>query len=151
MRSMVEGQPRKRRRNDAAHHCLHIPQRRSCRDAQDRDTSLRTPPITRGISHWLIAARMHFAIDLDRQPSVTAVKVEDIAATGMLAAKLQPRRAGAKNVPQQHFGQRHGAAQAAGTVDAARGSFRRDVFQHPHFPSTMLRMVPLPEQSSGRI
>ena len=118
---------------------------------QRRDPSLGKEGIAFRIALRPVAHVVRDTIDLDPQPCIAAIKVEDEIVTAVLATKLEAIGAGLKHAPQQNFGQRHFPAQLARFANGSGGRFWRNIFQHRKNPSTMLRMVPLPETSSGRI
>jgi hypothetical protein len=102
------------------------------------------PETSGGVGLWPFAGIVNVAIHLDSQSGRSAVEIEDVSAGGMLAAELEAFGALPQFLPEQHFGERHGLAQGR---RLALGGFRS--VDHGCYPSTMLRMVPLPFQ--GRI
>ncbi len=146
----VEGQARSRLSNHSAHHGVEIAQHVGRRYAYRGDPTLRHPPVAYNVALGTIAPVVRFAVDLDRKTRIGTEKIEDIVATWMLSAELQAVRSGAKRLPQQHFGKRHLAAKFPRISDAVRTPLGRNILEHRDNPSTMLRMVPLPETSSGR-
>jgi hypothetical protein len=69
----------------------------------------------------------------------------------MLAPKFEPAGLPPKGLPDHHFRERHICTKVARAPYRLCPSFWRNVSEHSVSPSTMLRMVPLPETSSGRM
>jgi len=147
---VVEGQPRTRLRNDAAHDRVEIAEDLLRRYAQGRDAMREELGVPSCIHSWTLSSPMRFAIDLDREPRVAAVEVETECARRMLVPEFEPRRPLPQQPPQQHFGQAHGPSPTPRALHGAPATLRRMILEHRESPSTMLRMVPLPETSSGR-
>jgi len=106
------------------------------------------PSITREIPLRPVATRVSLTIDFNCQPRIAAKEVQDIAASRVLPAELQSVWPLTQPMPEYHFGKRHLPAQTARVSRRIGARLRCDVLEHG--PSTMLRMVPLPETSSGR-
>ena len=146
---MVEGQASLRLVDNPAKDRVRIFEDIGGRNTQCLDSSGPQALVPNVIPPGPVAARMRLPVHFDRQPRVGAEKIQHIGSGRMLASKLQAIRALSKPMPDDDLGQSHLATKLA---CAARGSRLRlwcDVFQH--FPSTVLRTVPLPETSSGRI
>src|SRR5690606_4757288 len=89
-------------------------------------------------------------------------EVQHVVAGGMLAAELEAVGALAEVAPEEAFGKGLGLAESASADRRFGGGFGEGVFEHwvfPPFPRvggpltpppSALRMVPLPETSSGR-
>lgn len=145
MRSMVEGAAPTGLRHDMLHNTVDISKDIARWNAQHVDTACVQPCIPCGIVGRARPAIMGLAIHLDRQLSLRTVKIEHISPGWMLPPEFESVWAGAQFAPQQYVGQAHRAAQLA----CARYRRSRPI-QHRAPPSTMLRMAPLPETSSGR-
>jgi hypothetical protein len=148
---MVEGQPRSRFGNDPLQNRIWIVQQRFGGNAERFDCSRSQPIITHGIPLRPVAERVRFSINLNRQPSVTTEEVEDVRTGRVLAAELQAVWTLPEPMSEYHFGKAHRAPQLPRVAHRVRRRFWRNVFQHRRCPSTVLRTVPLPETSSGRI
>jgi hypothetical protein len=130
---------------------LEVVQNIGGRNAQRLDPARAKPSIPGSITSRPIAPRVRLAIHFDAKLRPIAVEIERIRSRGMLLAPFKPGLRAAKLLPQQHFGQRHLPPQFARSVIGFAGT-------PDHLPapkrrinrSTMLRMVPLPETSSGR-
>jgi hypothetical protein len=146
---VVEGQARRRFVNNPPQHRVRVVEHGSCRNTQRLNSNRLQPFVTRGISLRTVAARMGLTVDLHGKPGIAAEKIEHISACRMQPAELQPGRALAEPMPEDHFGKGHLTPQPARVGCGTRSRLRCDVFEHG--PSTVLRTVPLPETSSGRI
>jgi hypothetical protein len=147
---VVEGQPRSCLGHNILEHCIDIAQHLNRRDPQGCDAAGSEPIVSPLVARRPVAPLMSRAIDFDREPSVAAVEVENINSGGMLPPKLEPAWPLSKRLPEQHFRQGHLAAKLARISNRSVLSLWRNVLEHVAGPSTMLRMVPLPETSSGR-
>ena len=98
------------------------------------------------ITQRLVDPVMTVAVDFDARPSASTIEVEREETCGVLMSELKSVRPLAQFLPEQHLRQRHLAAQAS----CVPNSLRR-LFQYRACPFTMLRMVPLPKTSLGRI
>src|SRR5213082_2438703 len=92
---------------------------------------------------------MRLAIHFDCQSCIAAEEVDDIRPGGMLSPKFESVGTLSKPMPENHFWQRHLASKLARALRRARSCLGGNILQHD--PSTVLRTVPLPETSSGRI
>jgi hypothetical protein len=147
---MVEGQARLSRHGYSPHHRLQITKHFARRNPQRLDPMRRKPRVAARIVFRSIGTLVHLTINFDSKPCITAIEIEGVIPAWMLSAELKTIRPPPQNLPQHDFGRRHGAAQAARLIHRSSFGFWRYV-PKDHFPSTMLRMVPLPETSSGRI
>jgi hypothetical protein len=68
----------------------------------------------------------------------------------MFAPELETTRRLAQRLPEQDFGQAHITTSRPRSAYGVSSTFRQHILEHRDSPSTMLRMVPLPETSSGR-
>jgi hypothetical protein len=148
----VEGCARAGALSNEEQNTVQILENIDCANAQCLDPTLPEPGITPGIPRRSIAPGMRLSIDLDAQLRPVTIEIERVFSGGVLLAPLEASLRSPKLLPQQHFGQRHLPPQCA----RAPKRFPRTP-DHPLAPrrranpSTMLRMVPLPETSSGRI
>jgi len=128
------------------------PQHIGCRNAQGENAMRRKPRIAALIPRWPVTAIMRFTVHFDAQLRLVTIKVERESSGGMLLSPMMARLFSAQFFPQQYFGQRHFPAQFARLADRFAGSLEHCLRLLSRFtrPSTMLRMVPLPEASSGR-
>jgi hypothetical protein len=148
---VVEGQPQDRLRDNSAHYGIKVRKHLASRDSQSLDSSGTEPRVSRGVSLGSTATVMRFSVELDGEPRIAAEEVEIVRPGRMLASELQTCGSGSKHLPEEHFREAHFAAQAACLPNRSSSASWRDVLEHGVGPSTMLRMVPLPETSSGRI
>ena len=146
---VVEGQPCDGERKDRVGDVIRRGQNARRRDAESADSRLRQPGVAAFVP--LAPHRMGRPIDLDRQSRIGAIGIEYIRPAWMLTAELASARRAAQSLPQQHLRQGHLPSQSPCAADTAMARVRRNVLEHRVHPSTMLRMVPLPETSSGRI
>ena len=131
---------------DVRHGPLEIAEHVPGRHPKRRHAMIGQKRIARVVELGLVAPTMRLAIDLDAQPGFGAVEIEHERTRGMLAAKFKSGWSGAELLPKNHLGQRHDAP------ELARASHRHSrLVQHRACPSTMLRMVPLPQRSLGRV
>ena len=149
-RRVVEGQSCSSRSNDRIENRPDVTKNFRRRYPEGLYSGGSHPPVASRVSAGSVAAIMDLAVNFDRQTGIAAEKVQDVGAAGMLAAKLQAVRPLSQRLPEHDLGKGHFATQPACRADASLSSFRCDVLKH-FCPSTMLRMVPLPEPSSGRI
>jgi len=150
-RRVVEGQPRTCSYDNMAYYALNISEYVYRRYSQCRDTSRCEPSISTSIALRPVSTAVRFAIDLDRQPRITAIEVETkLFPCRALSPKFQVAGPLSQLLPKQNFWQRHLATEPTRLSNRLHLSLRCDVSEHSPCPSTMLRMVPLPEPSSGR-
>ena len=147
---VVEGQARGSLGDNASNNHVQILKHIGRRNTHRRDPAIGKPVVADIITGRLLPPRMRLAIDFDRQPRVAAVKIQRVGARRVLAAELQTTRSSAQRLSQQHFRQSHRLPQSARLTDRPRFCLWRDILERNGHPSTMLRMVPLPETSSGR-
>jgi hypothetical protein len=137
---VVEGYARRRLFKDMPHHGVHISEDVGSGNSKRPDTGALKLDVARTISFRPIAAIVGLSIDLDGKTGFVAEKVQDERSKWMLSTKFQTFGSRSKNTPKQDFRQAHVPAQRSGALHVP----------HRHGgPSTMLRMVPLPEKSRG--
>ena len=139
VRRTVEGNARGTGLHDVLDGGIQILKHFDSRDSQYYDITRRQPFVADHIPLGPVAEIMGFSIDFDRQPRFGAKEVENIRPSRMLSPKLESSGSRPQFAPQQAFGQTQLTAQTARTFDGLPRSG-----QHRAFPSTMLRMVPLP-------
>ena len=144
---VVEGQAGADFGDDAAQNRVGVPQDFYRRDAQGCDAGLKQP----GVALRPVAPVMRFTVYFDRQAGVAAKEIEAVRPGGMLPTEFYTSLLFAKDPPEDHLRQRHFTPKATRVANSAFSSLRCDVPEQGAGPSTMLRMVPLPETSSGRI
>jgi len=93
----------------------------------------------------LLSTRVNLAIHFDRQAMLRTIEIEDVASRRVLSSEPQASGAPAQLAPQEHFGQAHGLAERCGSLLC----FLRAMQHAARYPSTSLRLVPLPLR--GRI
>ena len=148
---MVEGQPGAGFCEDAAQDRVGILENFHGGDTQGHDPGGEKPGVASRITLGAVAPVVGFAIDFDRQACVAAEEIEAVRAGWMLPTEFDAGILTTQRLPENDFRKRHLATKSAGIADGAPSSLRCDVPEHGAGPSTMLRMVPLPETSSGRI
>ena len=148
---VVEGQSRLCFRTYVGHDSFQIRHHLTGRNPKRCNTRIGKPLVPSFVPLCPFAKVMGASINLNRQPRIAAEEVQNIDTAGVLPAEFQSAGPFPEFPPQQHFRQRHFPAQLSRPVDPARLRFGRNVSKHVNSPSTMLRMVPLPETSSGRI
>ncbi len=139
VRRAVEGSARLTGADDPLDHLVHVPKHVRRRNTRHHDAPASEPSLSNRVSLGPIPHIMRNAIDFDRQARLGTEEVEHIGARGMLSPKLPARRTLSQRSPQQDFGKAQRPTQLAGALDRAFGPR-----QNRRFPSTMLRMVPLP-------
>jgi hypothetical protein len=147
---MVEGQPRNRLRQGSADDRIDITKHFRRGNPEGLNTGSEKPGIPRFITSRPVASGVRFPIYFHREARIAAEEIEDERAGRVLASKFQPARPVTQRSPKKGFGQAHLGAERARSLHGSRRSFRCNVLEHSR-PSTMLRMVPHPETSSGRI
>jgi hypothetical protein len=147
---VVEGQARTRFGNDPAQDRIKVPENLGRRNPQRRNPATSQPGIPSRIARRSLPKTMRLAIHLDREPCIAAVEIETERTGRMLVTKLEPGRPLAQFSPQQRLGQAHRTTPRSRSLHGVPAPFRRMILEHRTCPSTMLRMVPLPETSSGR-
>ena len=138
--------------DDTTKDCIEIAQDVCRRDTQRDDPLCFEPGVASGIALRSVAAIVRFAINLDAKPRGMAIEIERIDACGMLPSPFVSHAAFAQLLSQQDLRQGHLAprrARAAKRFGCAPDHAARSPKRRAN-PSTMLRMVPLPETSSGR-
>jgi len=104
---MVEGAHFGTARDDKAKYSIHVLEYVTRGNADDAKSLTYEDRIARGISSWLIAIRVSFAIDFDDQPALKASKIDRHLADRKLPSELQSLRPLSKLLPQKHFRQAH--------------------------------------------
>ena len=145
-RRVVEGQALQASLHDEIHNGAQIGKHVASWNPQNVHGVASQPPIPILVPLRLVSAIVRLSVDLDRERGIETIEVEYIGAGGMLSAELDTCGTLAQFAPKKHFRQCHGLAKRARVSDGFSWSH-----QHCASPSTMLRMVPLPETSSGRI
>ena len=148
---VVEGQACSRRIDDIRRAGFSIAHYIGSWNAKRFDSGRREEGIPPCVAAWPVAHIVRDTIDLDAQSCIAAIEIENEIITTVLTSEFEAIGARLKYAPQQHFRKRHLSAQSAGFPNGAGGRFRCNIPEHRIHPSTMLRMVPLPETSSGRI
>jgi hypothetical protein len=143
---VVEGQACLGLGHDVTANRVQIQQNIGCSDAQCFNACGTQPYVPCPITGRTVPAPMKLPIDFDGQAAIAAEKIQNIRACRMLPAELDALRPLPQLLPQQDFRQGHLASPFARQPYGLSRSA-----QHRISPSTMLRMVPLPETSSGRI
>ena len=145
---VVEGKACSRLGSNQPRDRVQVLQNFSRRDANGVNARGCEPLISGQISDGPITCKVSPSVNLDREPSIAAKEIEDVRATWVLPPKFESVRPGAKPPPKQDFRQAHLFAKAPRAARRSASRLWCDISQHS--PSTMLRMVPLPETSSGR-
>jgi hypothetical protein len=147
MRSMVEGQAAPPCEHDCGNHCVHVSKHVGSVEPQNLNSYAAQPSVAPLIIFRPGPHRMAVAVHLDDELGRGAIEVRCAAVERMLVAKLQAIRAGAQNLPEQAFWQAHLATKGAGSqhcgILPALARYTR------HYPSTTLRVVPLPIRGWG--
>ena len=148
-RGMVEGQTCAHFSFDPPPHGVRVIEHVSCGDPKGFNARFAKPPVALDVVLRAVTSRVSLAIDFDRQTRVAAEEVENVRTGWMLPTELHAIRPLPQPLPKNDLGKRHLAPQLPSSRRGSWPGFWRDVFQHG--PSTVLRTVPLPETSSGRI
>ena len=145
---VVEGQVLTfmRCRNNMNDSAIQIGQNVARRDPQRRNAMVGKHSIAPHIKSRLVTTIMRLAINFNAQPPLRTIEIKHERSGGMLTAKAQAIWPFSQFLPQYDFWQAHVAAQCPRALDCFRW-----FFEHYLNPSTMLRMVPLPMASMGRI
>jgi hypothetical protein len=143
---VVEGHAYGRDGDDVPNHSIRIAQHIPCGDPQSPDSMHGEQSIPLRVTYRSVAAIMHLTIHLNRKPRRSTVEIEHERPRRMLPPELHTRRSGPQHSPQRNFRHRHGSTQSPRVAHCLPR-----LVEHRAGPSTMLRMVPLPETSSGRI
>jgi hypothetical protein len=141
---MVEGYSSARLRQNETDNGIKITKHIAGRDPKRPDARPTQGIVAGEIALGPIGPIVRLAVDLDRQRSLSTEEVDHERAKRMLPAKLQSIWTLAKNAPQQNFWQAHLTPKFARSIDRTGRPLR-----HRSSPSTMLFMVPLPEQTRG--
>ncbi|KRA81420.1 hypothetical protein ASD76_12775 [Altererythrobacter sp. Root672] len=146
----MEGQASTRKLNERLHRRIAVTQHIARWNSDRFNAHPIEPQVTPAIERRALGIVAGIPIHLNRKPGVAAKEVEHERPGWVLATELEPVGTLAKPLPQENFRQRYGLAQAPGCANAASFRFRCYAFEHAvNPPSTMLRMVPLPEQARG--
>jgi len=143
---MVEGRPLPTGSNDPFDRATDVAENIARRNTQDSDGLARKPGVTRGIPLGSITHVVRHAIDLDHQSNLGAKEIEHIGTGRMLPSELEATGPRPQFAPQQALRQGQATTQPSCPFDR----FPR-ARQHRDFPSTMLRMVPLPVPGRNRV
>jgi hypothetical protein len=137
---VVEGYARRSLFKDMPHHRVHVSEDIGSGNSKRPDTDALKLDVACGVSLRPIAAIVRLSVNLDREAGFAAKEIEDKRSKWMLPAKLEAFGTRSKNAPKQGFRQAHILTQRSGALEVS----------HRHScPSTMLRMVPLPEKARG--
>ncbi|BCA58712.1 hypothetical protein HMP06_1481 [Sphingomonas sp. HMP6] len=149
---MVEGCTLACAQGDETENPVQMSQNINRRNTKGDNAAFGHPGVARGIPRWSVSPAMRLAVDLDAKLGRVAIEVERIVARRVLLSPIMTSAAAAQLLPEQHLGQRQFMAQLARSVPSFAGSpdHRACSPKRRANPSTMLRMVPLPETSSGR-
>ena len=144
---MVEGQACHRLLDDISNNAVEVRQNVTGWNSQRRDAGADQPLVTRHIATGPAAARVGFAIDLDRQPCVATKKIENERTGWMLAAEFDSAGSLLEFAPQQSFGKGQRFSEPSRLAErAARGRWR-NVFQHSLTPPPCFAWSPSPRQA----
>jgi hypothetical protein len=102
---MVEG-PTRVSRHDVSHQVTETIENIARRNAQRCKSSVGKHIITFHIALWVVAHRMGFAINFDREPAFKTSKVSDVTTIRELTPEAEPVGTLAKLLPQHNLGQR---------------------------------------------
>ena len=152
VRRTVEGRALARVSFDEGKNALDVPEHFSRRDADRQNLVGRHPGITAGIPNSTTAALMRLAIYLHAQLCSITVEIQRVRTRGMLLAPVKPRLLLSQLLPKQHLRHAHRASKFARSAIGSAGAFEHLFRFLPRLwrgPSTMLRMVPLPQQAGG--
>jgi hypothetical protein len=147
---VVEGQARRCFIDDPAENRIGTFENVSGRNGQCLDPGFAEPIVSCLIALRSMSARMSLAIDFDRQASVAAEEIKHEGTSRMLPPELQSGGTLPQPMPQENFRETHLPAQVSSLAAGACARIGRDILKRRLYPSTMLRMVPLPQTSSGR-
>jgi len=150
-RRMVEGQARACGSHDGFGYAVRVAQHLSGSDTKCLNSRRPELIIADYVSPRPIFSVVCDAIYLDSETRIATIKVQNERPARMLASKFEAQRISPQCAPQQNFGKAHFFTKAPRIANDFWRRFWRNVFEHLHHPSTILRMVPLPESSSGRI
>jgi len=148
---VVEGQSRTCSNDNVLDHAGQILEHLDRWYPQSRNTNVAKPCVPSRILRRPIATSMRLPVNFDRQSGIATEEIEaEFPPRRSLTPKFQPARTLSKFLPKQHLRQRHLTSEAAGLPHRVNSALWCRVLEHRFCPSTMLRMVPLPEPSSGR-
>jgi len=145
MRSMVEGNcARGAGVDNPLNHGIRVSRYVGSGNAQQANSLAGKPLLAGRIQCRPVAYVMSNAVNFDGQPCFAAEEVEHVGSSGVLATEFQASGSKRKPSPEDNFRRAHRASKFARLLYGSWWSS-----QHGLFPSTMLRMVPLPEQARG--
>jgi len=149
----VEGRALARVLANQPDNALDIPQHFSRRNSQRQNPIHRKPGITSLVSGRAGPSLMRLAVNLDAQLGCITVEVERVNPRRMLVSPVMAEATPSQAVPQDDLRECHFPALCLGLSPRLTRSLKHGPRPFPRFarPSTMLRMVPLPQQSWGRI
>ena len=153
MRSMVEGRALARVAGNRNYNTVEIAKNFDRRDSQRRDAVGRQPSIPSRVSRRAISMAMALPVHFDAQLRRVTIEVQRIRTRRMLLSPFMPHSVLSKLFPKQDFRKAElptVLARLAVGLSISLQHFAGPVSRCAR-PSTMLRMVPLPETSSGRI
>src|SRR3982751_3737969 len=101
---MVEG-PTRADREDMRQHAFQIIEHIPGGNPQRVETSLGQHGIALQVALWTVTHRVRLTVDLDRQPTLEAGAIPDIAPARKLAAKPKPLGTFPQLLPQDDLGQ----------------------------------------------
>jgi hypothetical protein len=137
---------------DESHYALKVAKHLRRRNAHRQNSMGRQPNVASGIAEGAITAFMRLSIHLHAQLRSIAVEVQRVHARRMLLAPVEARLLPPQLLLEQHLGEAHRAPQfsrAAVGLSSAFEHVTRSIPRLRRDPSTMLRMVPLPQQAGG--
>jgi len=151
VRRTVEGRALARVSVDEGQHSFDVAQNFRRRNPNGHHIMHGKPGIAPRVFARPLASVMRFAVHLDAQLRGVAIEVEIIGAGGMLLAPFVTPYSSSELLPKQHFRQAHLAAEGVRATIGLAGAFEHVLISLSRFarPSTMLRMVPLPQQAGG--
>jgi hypothetical protein len=128
---VVEGQPRCRLSDDETHDAIQIGQHIARRNAQGNYAMRRKPIIPRHVFCGSVAPLMPLAVNLDREPRIATIEIENETAARMLASEFKAAGTVPQHPPQQHFRQAHRASQLADRKSTRLNSSHRYISRMP--------------------
>lgn len=152
VRRTVEGHALPRVFADGAHHAFDASEHFSRGYSQGENAVRCQPGVTSGISSGPASPLMRFAIDFDAKLRRIAVEIKRIYPCRMLTAAAMAGSVPSELLPKHDFGKRHLPSLRFGLSPRLSCALEYGFWPLPRFarPSTMLCMVPLPQQSWGR-
>ena len=153
VRRTVEARALARVKADIRQHPLQIPQHLGRRNPQRSDALFHDPRVAPYVTRRPRSTVVRLPIHLDAKLGGVAIEVERVGPRRMLLAPMEARLPPPKLLPQQNFRKAHLAPESFGLALGFSCSYEHETRSRPRFarPSTMLRMVPLPQQAGGGI